>query len=125
MPILPPDLLIQFSQKVLEACGTPRSDAAIVAGHLVKSNLLGVDSHGVIRIPEYVRDIHEGGIVPGAPLEIAEQTDTTAIVDGAWNFGPVVAHRAMEIAIEKAGRHRTAFVVTRRCGHAGRMGAYA
>ncbi len=125
MPAIRPDLLRQFTQHIFEACGAPPPDAAIVADHLVKSNLLGVDSHGVIRIPEYVRDVREGGILPGAPLEVAQETETTAIVDGAWNFGPAVAHHAMEVAMEKAGRHQTAFVVTRRCGHAGRMGTYA
>jgi uncharacterized oxidoreductase len=125
MPALRPDLLRQFTQNVFEACGTPAPDAAIVADHLVNSNLCGVDSHGVIRIPQYVQEIREGSIVPGAPLQILQETETTAIVDGAWNFGPVVAHRAMEIALEKALRHRTAFVVTRRCGHAGRLGTYA
>jgi hydroxycarboxylate dehydrogenase B len=125
MPAFRPDSLRLFAQKIFEACGTPAADAAIVADHLVSSNLCGVDSHGVIRIPQYVHEIREGSIVPGAPLQILQETETTAVVDGAWNFGPVVAHRAMEIALEKALRHRTAFVVTHRCGHAGRLGTYA
>jgi hydroxycarboxylate dehydrogenase B len=118
------DRLMQISKAVFEACGAPASDAAIVAEHLVNSNLCGVDSHGVIRVPQYVQEIREGSIVVGAPLEIRQETETTAIVDGGWNFGMVVAHRAMEIAIEKARRYRTACVVTQRCGHAGRLGSY-
>ena len=124
MAKLPPDRLRRFTQQVFEACGATSSDAAIVASHLVKANLVGVDSHGVMRIPQYVRDIREGGIIPGAPLEVLQETETTAIVDGGWNFGLVVAQRALELAIEKAREHHLGFVVTRRCGHAGRLGHY-
>jgi len=124
MPTFAPDSLRQFTQKVFEACGAPTSEAATVADHLVKANLAGVDSHGVMRIPQYVREIKEGGIIPGAPINVSRETMTTAIVDGGWNFGLVVAQRAMEVAMEKARQHHTAFVITRRCGHAGRLGHY-
>ncbi len=121
---LPPDRLRRFTQQVFEACSAPAAEAAIVADHLVKANLVGVDSHGVMRVPQYVRDIHDGGIIPGAHLQVSQETETTAIADGGWNFGPVVAQRAVELAIEKARAHHVAFVVTRRCGHAGRLGHY-
>jgi LDH2 family malate/lactate/ureidoglycolate dehydrogenase len=116
--------LMQFAVEVFKACGAPAVEAAIVADHLVTANLMGVDSHGVMRISQYVQDISEQAIVPGAPINIRWDTDTTAIVDGAWNFGMVTASRAMEVAIRKAQQHHTACVVTERCGHAGRLGTY-
>ena len=124
MPILQPERLMQFTQEVFEACGSPSQEAAIVADHLIGSNLLGVDSHGVMRIPQYVQDIREGLIRPGAPVAVTKERNATAVVDCGWNFGQVGAMRAMEVAIEIAREYHTACVITERCGHAGRLGAY-
>jgi uncharacterized oxidoreductase len=124
MPTLQVDALKQFTQEVLEACSSPAEEAAIVADHLVTSNLLGVDSHGVMRIPQYVREIREGAIRPAAPVTAVKETETTAVVDCGWNFGQVGATRAMEIAIQKTRQHHSSCVITQRCGHVGRLGAY-
>lgn len=124
MPILQPEELMRFTQKVFEACGSPSQEAAIVAEHLVGSNLLGVDSHGVMRIPQYVQEVREGAIRPAAPVVVTKEDNATAVIDCGWNFGQVGAVRAMEVAIKKARQYHTACVVTQRCGHAGRLGAY-
>jgi LDH2 family malate/lactate/ureidoglycolate dehydrogenase len=124
MPAYPENELRKFTRQIFEASGSPAADAAIVADHLVDSNLLGVDSHGLIRIPQYVSEIRKGEIQPAAPVVVAQETETTAAVDCGWNFGQVGAMRAMEVAVAKAGEHHTACVVAQRCGHAGRLGAY-
>ncbi len=124
MPTHPETDLRKFAQKIFEACGSPAVDAAIVANHLVDASLLGVDSHGLIRIPQYVTEIRKGEIHPAAPVKVAKETETTATVDCGWNFGQVGAMHAMEVAIAKAKKHFTACVVAQRCGHIGRLGAY-
>ena len=124
MFVYPEDALRKFARKIFEACGSPPADAAIVADHLVDANLLGVDSHGLIRIPQYVTEIRKGEIQPAAPVVVARETETTAAVDCGWNFGQVGAMRAMEVAVAKARQHYTACVVAQRCGHIGRLGAF-
>ena len=124
MPAYPETDLRKFTRRIFEASGSPPADAAIVADHLVDCNLLGVDSHGLIRIPQYVSDIRKGEIQPAAPVVVVRETETTAAVDCGWNFGQVGAMRAMEVAVAKAREHHTACVVAQRCGHAGRLGAY-
>ena len=116
--------LQQFTTQVFQACGAPDVEAAIIAEHLVTANLMGYDTHGVIRIPQYLNDVQSGMIVPGAPIAIERDTETTAVVDCGWNFGQVGGQRAMDIAIEKARRHHVATVVTRHSNHAGRIGTY-
>jgi hydroxycarboxylate dehydrogenase B len=111
MPTHPEKDLRRFAQKIFVACGSPPLDAQVVADHLVDANLLGVDSHGLIRIPQYVTEIRKGDIHPAAPVKVARETETTAAVDCGWNFGQVGAMRAMEVAIGKAKRHFTASVV--------------
>ena len=98
--------LKRFTQSVFVASGSPTDEAALVSGHLIQANLMGYDSHGVIRICQYVADVKKGRIVPGAPITLNNQTDTTAIVDCGWNFGQVGGYRALQCAIEKAQTHQ-------------------
>jgi hydroxycarboxylate dehydrogenase B len=116
--------LKDFTQRVFVACGAPSDDAGLVSEQLVKANLMGYDSHGVIRICQYMRDVRRGAIVTGAPVTFKHQTETTAIADCGWNFGQVGAFRALQYAIETARSRNLAMVVTQRCNHAGRLGAY-
>ncbi len=116
--------LLQFTEEVFRACGSPRAEAAIVAQHLVTANLMGYDTHGVIRVPQYLDHVRQGVIVPGAPIHIQQETATTAIVECGWNFGQVGGRRAMELAVEKARQQHVSTVVVRHANHAGRLGAY-
>jgi uncharacterized oxidoreductase len=109
---------------IFQAGGAPLDEAATVAEHLVTANLMGYDTHGVIRIPQYVGDVKRGVIIPGAAVRIEKETETAAVVDGGWNFGQVAGLRAIEIAMSKARHGGIAMVVTHRSNHAGRLGAY-
>ena len=82
-----PDRLVRLSRTLLEAAGVPQDEAEVVACHCVDANLDGHDSHGVVRIPEYVGRIETGGIVPGAPALIDGETATTARLDGGGHEG--------------------------------------
>jgi uncharacterized oxidoreductase len=116
--------LLETTTAIFQATGAPAEEAAAVAGHLVTASVMGYDTHGVIRIPQYVGDVKRGAIVPGAPVRVERETETTAVVDGGWNFGQVAGLRAMEIAMAKAKSGGIAMVVTHRSNHAGRLGAY-
>jgi len=85
---------------------------------------MGHDSHGVIRIPSYLRKISDGQIVPQAQPEVVRETPTTALIDGHWAFGQMVAARGMEIAIAKAQEQNMAAVGMFHCPHIGRVGEY-
>jgi uncharacterized oxidoreductase len=109
---------------IFEACGSPAEESRIVADHLVNANLCGMDSHGLIRIPQYVQDAREGTAKPGAAITIASETAVSAVVDCGWNFGVVGAERAARIAVDKTRNSRIAVVATVHCNHAGRLGHY-
>src|SRR5262249_34425985 len=100
-------------------------DAAWVAQLLVRANLRGHDSHGVIRIPQYAGSIRKGETNPRPAIEILQATPTTAIVDGDLGLGQVVARRATEVALEKAAGQGLAAVGIRRSNHIGRLADYA
>jgi uncharacterized oxidoreductase len=124
MPTLSADVLCDFTARILAAAGAPEAEAAMVAEALVRANLAGHDSHGVLRIEQYCRMMARGQIVPGAPTEIENETATTAVVNGNWGFGQVVARRAAELAIGKARAHGVSAVTMRCANHMGRLGDY-
>jgi uncharacterized oxidoreductase len=109
---------------LFHAAGAPPAYAQLVVDHLVESSLMGHDSHGVLRIPEYLDDVARGRIDPAAKVRIERKSSTTAIVDGGDTFGAVVARTAIDEAIRTAHEQRTACLILRRCHHVGRLGAF-
>lgn len=125
MPIIPHEYLWKCHYRIFLAAGVPDAEARTVATLMVRANLTGHDSHGVIRLPGYIDQIREGMIVPGAPFEISRETPTTAVVNGNWGFGFTVAEKAMRLAIKKAKAHGVAAITTHYHGHIGRLGSYS
>jgi uncharacterized oxidoreductase len=120
----PPDQLEALATRIFAALGVPDGDAAWVARLLVRANLRGHDSHGVIRVPQYAGSIRKGDTNPRPAMQVLHETPTTAIVDGDLGLGQVVARRATEVALEKARRQGLAAVGVRRSNHIGRLADY-
>ena len=76
----------------------------------MEANLKGHDSHGAIRIENYVRDVRSGAIQPGVVTEVESETETTAVLNGHWNYGQVVGRDTMNAAIDKARAHGVGIV---------------
>ena len=76
------------------------ADAALVADHLVEAGLMGHDTHSVLRLPQYVNMARDGTVELGAELEVLDESDYGARLSGGWNYGPVTATRAVELALE-------------------------
>ena len=123
-PIFRAGQLMETATKIFEAAGAPSDEARLVSEFLVRANLSGHDSHGVIRIIEYVSKIERGLIKPGSKIEIFSETPSTAVLNGNWGFGKVVAKRAMEVAIEKARKSAVSIVCAFNCNHIGRLADY-
>lgn len=85
---------------------------------------MGYDSHGVMRAAQYVREVLEGRLKPGAPVHVVQETSTTAIVDCGLNFGAVGAQKMVDVVCVKAEAHRIASVVSQNCHHVGRLGSW-
>lgn len=117
-------MLKRLIKELFEAAGTPVDEANIVADHLIKANLYGHDSHGLVRTHYYIGLIGEK-IIPGAEIEIVNETASTTVVDGHWGFGQVTGRKAMEIAIEKARSTGIGMVALYNVFHTGRVGEYS
>ena len=124
-PLIPASELTDFSTRVLLAAGTPVPAAERVAQALVESNLVGHDSHGVLRLPQYVQAIQAGQLNPAGELTVVRDRPATALVDCGWTFGQVAAQRGMQMAMDKAALCGSGTIVLRHCDHTGRIGEYA
>jgi uncharacterized oxidoreductase len=125
MPTFTPNQLRGIGAKILEAVGTPKELAERVADSLVKSNLMGIDSHGILRVVEYSEYVERGEIVPWARPTIVRETLSTALMDGHWGFGQVAAEFAMKLCIEKCKDTSISTVGIFNCNHIGNLGEYA
>lgn len=124
MPVFSLDYLRRVGAAVFTAAGASPAAADVVAGLLVDANAVGHDSHGVIRIPQYINTIEKGDIDPEAAVEIVRETAVSAVLDGQWGFGQVVMNHAIEWGIERAGRYGVAAVTVKNANHIGRLGSY-
>ena len=82
MPTFSKAALLRATTAIFSAAGAPADLAAQVADVLIDNHLAGHDSHGILRIPEYLKSIVDGEIVPAARPQILEETATTALVTG-------------------------------------------
>ena len=120
------DLVEEFIVKVMVRAGIPEEDAGIVADVLIQADKFGIDSHGINRLkPIYLDRIRDGILSPVTKFEIVREGPTTAVVDGHNGMGHVISCRAMNLAIEKAGKFGMAMAAVRNSTHYGIAGYYA
>ena len=124
MPILTAQQLRDVVYEILVAAGATEDTADTVAVHLADANLTGHDSHGLIRIPDYVERIEEGRVDPKAEPTIAFEHKAVASVDGHGVFGQVGAKFATETAIRLAREYGIGMVTMFNIAHSGRFGTY-
>jgi len=125
MPTLKSEQLEKIAFHLFCAAGAPEEHSRVVALHLADNNLTGHDSHGFIRVLQYIRQIKEGLIIPAAKPEIVSESPSLAQVEGHYGFGQVVATFSTELAIAKAKKQGVSCVTMRHLRHLGRLGAYA
>lgn len=125
MPTFSADQLLKVTKKIFEAAGESEEHAVRVAEHLVESNLVGYDSHGVVRIIRYMKYIRQGRLKVSVNPQVIKDGPTIAVIDGNWGLGQVAAYMGMDLAIKKAERKVLGAVGIIKCNHIGRLGAYA
>lgn len=117
--------LIDFVAEVFSHSESSPEEARRIATYLTTANLTGHDSHGVIRVPVYVRWKKMGSVVPDQTVDIVVDTPSLAVVDGKFGYGQTVTPQAVRIGIEKCRKAGLAAVALRNAGHIGRVGDWA
>ena len=117
--------LIDFVADVFSHADSSPEEARQIATYLTTANLTGHDSHGVIRVPVYIRWKRMGSVVPNQTAEVIIDTPSLAVVDGKFGYGQTVAPQAVRIGIAKCKASGLAAIALRNAGHIGRVGDWA
>lgn len=125
IPRIPAAALQDFAARAFAAISVPHDDAAKIAALMVRADLRGSDTHGIFRLPTYVKRIRAGGIAPRPTIRVVSDKPAAALVDGGNGMGHLVMARAAEIAIDKARSAGVAWVGARMSNHAGPAALYA
>src|ERR1700743_3080008 len=117
--------LIDFVADVFAHADSSPEEAKRIATYLTTANLTGHDSHGVIRVPVYIRWKKMGSVVPNQTAEVVVDTPSLAVVDGKFGYGQTVAPVAVNLGIEKGKKGGLAAVFRGNAGPIGRGGDWA
>ena len=117
--------LIDFVADVFTHSESSPEEAKRIATYLTTANLTGHDSHGVIRVPVYIRWKKMGSVVPDQKVEIVVDTPSLAVIDGKFGYGQTVTPQAVKVGIEKCKKAGLAAIALRNAGHIGRVGDWA
>lgn len=121
---MPAESLRRLCSGIFQAAGAPKDIASTVAESLVTTNLFGHDSHGVLRVKQYVGMIKDNMIKPGARPRLKRRFGATAMVTGEYGFGQIGARFTATLASELAQQHGIGAVALGQNTHIGRLGEY-
>jgi LDH2 family malate/lactate/ureidoglycolate dehydrogenase len=121
---VPAERLATFVGRAFAAAGLPTEDCGTLAQLMVQADLRGSDTHGVIRLPLYVRRIRAGGINAKPHIRAVSDRPSAALLDGDNGMGHLVMRRAADLAIEKAKATGIGWVGARMSNHAGPAALY-
>jgi uncharacterized oxidoreductase len=113
--------LEDFARRLFEAAGVGASEATVVAHSLIESNLRGHESHGLLRVAEYVESLQAGELTTGQGWGILTETPVLIVADGRRGFGQVLGRRLVETLMDKCRQTGLACGTLKNSGHVGRL----
>ena len=123
--VVTPQALQRFIVSVLGALRMPPKNAELTAALMVRTDLRGVDSHGIGMLPKYVEWTRAGYIHPWAEPVLVRDDLATALVDGQKGLGHPASVMAMEMAIARAATYGIGIVAVRNSNHFGACANYS
>ena len=124
MYTIPVPKLRAFVEKIFTGHGLSQEDAAIITDNLIDANCRGMDSHGVIRVENYINRLNNGGSDPNAEIKVIRETPVSALLDAGNGLGQVVSTKAAKLCRKKAEEMGMAAVVMRNSNHYGTSAYY-
>jgi len=116
--------LLDFVTALFEKTGLSPENAAFFAKSMVDINLWGIDSHGVLRVPIYVKRLKSRACNPQPNIKTIKSAITLEVLDGDDGPGQIVGYAAMKRAIELAKTYNIGMVGAIRSNHFGAAGTF-
>ena len=123
--LIPPKPLRRFVHQIFQSMGADEDAAGEASSHLIRSNLSGHDSHGVMRMKQYAHQFDSGVLVPSARPVVVCETAVTALIDAQRGIGQYSTAFALEWAMSHAKENGIAVATIRHSTHIGRLGEYS
>jgi len=117
--------LLDRLKAIFGRCGMSPRDAHLLSDSLVAADIRGVHSHGVLRVPDYVRKLTSEGVDPVASPELVRRRGAVMVVDGRNGMGQIACDFAMRQAIERAAELGVGAVAIRGSNHCGALFYFA
>jgi LDH2 family malate/lactate/ureidoglycolate dehydrogenase len=118
------DRLRDLVASLYRAAGLPDEHAILVADTLVRADMWGHSSHGVMRAPWYLDRVRHGVMKPVTQAVRVVDAGAIAVVDGAEGVGQVIARDCMLDAVARAKQHGVGVVSVRNSNHHGALGYF-
>jgi LDH2 family malate/lactate/ureidoglycolate dehydrogenase len=113
------DNLKKFMKNILIKIGMDSNSANIVSDSLIFANLRGIDSHGVIRFPFYLKRLIDGGTNIKPTIKTIHKSTGTVLLDGDNGMGQVVGTYAADLALKNSAETGVCFIGVRGSSHYG------
>ena len=117
-------VLCQFTRSLFASTGMTEEDAATCADSLVQTNLWGIDSHGVLRVPIYIKRLRSGAMNKAPEITSVQDVGALEVLNGDDGCGYVIGKKAMNMALDKAENHGIGAVGVMRSNHFGAAALY-
>lgn len=114
----------RLAADLLTAAGMGAAAAQTTARCVILADVWGVASHGLLRLPYYLRRMAAGGYPPDAALDTVADNGPVIALEGGGGLGHWQLWRAAELATQRAARLGVAAVSVANSGHCGALGVY-
>ncbi|XP_071847276.1 uncharacterized oxidoreductase YjmC-like [Apostichopus japonicus] len=122
---IPKAEVLKFCEACMQSAGANKDHGRQLSEVLFAADYRGHFSHGLNRLPMYVRDIQAKITEKDGEPQILKESAGTAWVDGKNLLGPVVGNFCMDLAIKKAKDAGIGWVVAKGSNHYGIAGWYS
>jgi len=117
--------LSNYITAIFQGAGCSSADARDMSECLVQTNLWGIDSHGVLRTPEYLKRFQNGAMNNRPDIRTLQSGGSLEVMDADNAAGYVAGRAAMARAIELAQTGNIAAVGIINSNHCGAASLYA
>ena len=117
-------VLIKYITEIFEKAGMVHAEASFCAESLVQTDLWGIGSHGILRVPIYTQRLLNGAVNSAPNLKVNASNHALEIIDGDNGMGFIVGRAAMDRAIELAKHFGISAVGALNSNHFGATALY-
>ncbi len=123
--IIQAQVLRDFYVSLLRAVGTPQEEAIITSDALIEADLQGLETHGALRLPPYVRLALEGVLLASNKPTIEWQKGAISLINGNNSWGQPAALMAVQEVMKNAKEHYVGAAGIKNANHIGMCAYYA